>query len=165
MKSFVFALLALLVVFSAPLAAQTTAGKVVFCQGIDDKWKPINPASSFDTNVVSILFQSAESKPFGVIDGLISIYHKPTSDGAQEILHREPIMLNAEWNNLYIADIPLPAIGVYTFVLSKTDGTLLSSGDVTIQEKTVDKPIPEKNEVKGTDLKALFDFYSNKSTK
>jgi hypothetical protein len=130
-------------------------GKTVFCKGITEQWEPVEPGEVFETNVVSTLFSSP--KPFGNMQMVLSIY-KEAKQG-QELLHRESGDVNPAWNTLYLADIPLPAVGKYTFTLSSPGGEIFSSGLVTIKEKTVEKPIPEKIEVEGTTLEGLFNRF------
>lgn len=133
-------------------AGAAEPGKVVFCKGITDSWEPVEPGDEFETNVVSALFVSAG--PFGNMQIVLSIYRN--TEQAQELMHRESGDVNTSWDALYLADIPLPAVGKYSFVLSSPAGEIFSSGSVTIKEKTVEKPIPEKNAVEGTTLEGLF---------
>ncbi|MDR2161122.1 MAG: hypothetical protein LBO77_03140 [Desulfovibrio sp.] len=133
-------------------ASAAEPGRAIFCKGITENWEPIEPAEIFETNVISTLFKSA--RPFGNMKMILSIYLE--SAQGQELLHRESGDVNPAWNVLYLGDIPLPAVGTYSFVLSSPAGEDFSSGRVTIKEKTVEKPIPEKNEVEGTTLEGLF---------
>jgi hypothetical protein len=164
MKSKIFSVLfvvSLVLVFFCPLLVAENVGTVIFCQSIDDKWKPIDPSTTFETNVVTIFFQNVDEKAFGANEAVITVYLN--DEGRQQMLHRENVQLNPQWNTLVLQDIPLPDVGNYYFVLSAISGNIFASGEVTIKTKVVDKEIPEKNEIKGVDLKALFDLFSGKA--
>jgi hypothetical protein len=135
----------------APAGAKEP-GEVIFCKGITEDWSPIEPGEVFETNVVSAFFISP--KPFGNMQMVLSIY-TDTAQG-QELLHRESGDVNPAWDGLYLGDIPLPAVGKYSFVLSSPGGEVFSAGSVSIKEKTVEKAIPKKNEIEGTTLEGLF---------
>jgi len=145
----------------AAQAAMVEPGQALFCKGISDKWEPVDPGTEFDSNVVSCLFRGKQA--FGAMQIVLSIYL--LEEKGQSLLHRERGDINPKWDALYIADIPLPKTGKYSFVLSSTGGEIFSSGEVVIKEKTVEKPIPEKNKVDGTTLEGLFNMYKDQVKK
>ena len=153
--------LLLLSAASVPQAAVVEPGNAIFCKGLSDKWEPVEPGAEFDSNVVSCLFRG--KKAFGVMQVVLSIYL--VDEKGQTLLHREQGDINPTWNSLYLADIPLPKIGNYAFVLSSASGEVFSSGEVIIKEKTVEKPIPEKNKVDGTTLEDLFNKFKDQVKK
>ena len=146
---------------SSSQAAEGEPGKALFCKGVSDKWEPIEPGVEFDSNVVSCLFRGKKS--FGVMQAVLSIYR--IEEKSQSLLHREQGDINPAWDTLYLADIPLPAKGKYSFVLSSVSGEIFSSGEVTIKEKTVEKPIPPTNKVDGTTLEGLFNKFKDQTKK
>ncbi|MDR2077125.1 MAG: hypothetical protein LBP61_09415 [Desulfovibrio sp.] len=148
-----------LLLCAASAASAAEPGRTIFCQGITEAWEPVEPGEVFDTNVVSALFMSP--KPFGNMQMVLSIYRD--GEQAQELLHRESGDVNPSWDTLYLGNIPLPAVGKYSFVLSSPGGEIFSSGSVTIKEKTVEKSIPEKNEVEGTTLEGLFNKFKDQT--
>ena len=152
----------LLFLFCAVFALQASVvepGKAIFCKGLSDKWEPIEPGVEFSSNVVSCLFRG--KKAFGTMQISLSIYQ--VVEKGQTLLHREQGDVNPAWDALYLADIPLPRIGKYAFVLSSPSGEVFSSGEVTIKEKTVEKSIPEKIKVDGTSLEELFNKFKRQA--
>ncbi|MDR1084626.1 MAG: hypothetical protein LBP22_07120 [Deltaproteobacteria bacterium] len=135
-------------------------GQTKFCLKIDDQYNPIEPATEFDTNQVSCLFVNGNEDSFKVLEAVVSIYNDSV-EGVQELLHREEVAVNPDWNVLILQDIPLPSTGKYSFVLSSKEGKVFSSGTVTIKEKKVDTEMAEKNTVTGTNLKLLYDKFKS----
>jgi len=150
-------LLACAVCVSQAAMSEIEPGKALFCKGLGENGEPIEPGVEFDTNVVSCVFRG--KKAFGVMQAVLSIY--PLDGNGQNILPREQHDINPAWNVVYLPDIPLPAKGKYSFVLSSASGEVFSSGEVTIRNKTVDKPIPKITKVDGTTLEGLFHKYKN----
>lgn len=134
-------------------------GSTIFCTGITDKWEPENPGTEFTNNIISCLFVSPSK--FAALQVVLSIYED--KDIGQTLLHREEFKINPDWNNLIIQDIPLPAVGKYTFSLASTDGKAFASGQVTIKEKTVDAPIPEVNTISGNSVADAFNKFINQA--
>ena len=130
-------------------------GEAVFCKGLDENWKPLGAGKEFDTNVVSTLFVSV--KQFKAMEVVVSLYQN--TGKAQELIHRETVTINPEWNGLFLPDIPLPSVGNYTFTLTTLAGEFLSSGDVSIKEKIVEKEIPQQNKFEGFNLEGIFNKF------
>jgi hypothetical protein len=160
-KSISFAMAACWILLFCAAAAQAQTvepGKALFCKGME-KWQPIDPGTEFDTNVVSCLLRG--KKAFGVMQGVLSIYR--ADEKGQTLLHRETLDLNPAWDALYLPDIPLPETGKFAFVLSSASGEIFSSGEVTIKEKKVEKPIPEAVKTEGTTLEGLFNKFKGQT--
>ena len=106
-KSISASLLGLFFVVCLGTAAFSASGEAIFCKSVDEQWKPVEPAKEFNTNVVSTLFVS--EKPFSTMETVVSLYHN--TNNAQELLHRETVAVNPQWNALFLQDIPLPSVG------------------------------------------------------
>ena len=135
------------------------SGKVIFCTNVSDEGKPQDPGTEFTSNVISCLF--ANPKGFAVPEVVITLYKD--EERTQQLLHREQVSINPEWNNLILQNIPLPDVGKYTFSLASMAGEVFASGQVVIKEKTVDQPIPETNEITGSTVADAFNKFINQA--
>lgn len=159
-RIFITALLgAALCCFLAVSPAMADAGKAKFGTGVTKDWKLVNEGTEFDTNLIACAFYC--TKPIGAMTAAISIYR--TDSHTQSLLARVAVDVNPDWGILVLPELPLPAIGKYTFTLAKADGEVLAAGDVAITEKKVEEEMPEKPKIDGTTVEGLFNKFKPKN--
>jgi hypothetical protein len=151
-----------LVLTSSSNLFSADSGEVLFCESINDKLEPAGTNTEFETNEISLLAFALDKEPFNVLSVILSIYNQKGSD-SQELIHRETRDINPAWNVLALKNIPFPDKATYYVAINSPDGKLISSGLVTIKEKTVEKEIPEENVIEGASLQSLFESYKSKA--
>lgn len=144
---------------ASPCNAST--GEAKFGTGVTKDWQLLNEAREFDTNLITCGFYC--SKPFGVMQVVVSIYYREASGASESLLGRVNLDVNPQWGVMVIPDLPLPGIGRYMFSMSKVDGEVLAEGAVTITEKKVEEKMPEQPKIDGTTLEGLFNKFKPKS--
>ena len=127
---------------------------ILFCRTLNDKWEPIDPSETFETNVVSWIAQGEKS--FETPRIIISRYKKV---GAEErLLERKSMDVRPVWDTTGVRNMTLPEEGTYILALDKPDGTPISSGMFTIKAMSISgSPLPE--ETLGTTLAKIFNKY------
>ena len=127
---------------------------ILFCRTFNDKWEPIDPSETFETNVVSWIAQGEKS--FETPRIIVSLYKKI---GAEErLLERKPMDVRPAWDTTGVRNMALPEEGTYILALDKPDGTPISSGMFTIKAMSISgSPLPE--ETLGTTLAKIFNKY------
>lgn len=152
---------ALCCLFSVSPCNAAGTGEVKFGTGVTGDWKLINEAREFDTNLITVGFYG--TKPYGVMQVVVSIYHREKSGASESLLSRVKLDVNPQWGIMVIPDLPLPGVGHYTFNMSTVGGEALAVGSVTITEKKVEAKMPEQPKIDGTTLEDLFNKYKPKS--
>ena len=149
-----FSLAALCCLFSFSPAIAASPGDVRFGTGLTKDWKLINESRELDTNLVACGFYA--KKAFGVMKVIVSIYYKEKAGDVESTLARVNIDVNPQWGVLFIPELPLPGVGLYTFTMAKEDGEIMADGAVTITGKKVERKMPEQPKVDGTTPEGLF---------
>ena len=151
--------LCLLLVAATSLPASAQVGTILFSVEVDEEWYPINPDTVFDTNVLNFVFEREEA--FGVPYFVFSAYAVLAS--GEELLHREEIGIDPEWNFFLLREVVFPDVGMYKIVFSDPNFTELAVGYVEIrQEVEPMDEMPEKQpeeSIQGKILKELFNKY------
>lgn len=153
----VFACLAFFAWLAPGSAFAVEPGTVVFCEGINDQFQPVNPGSQFPGPAVSWLATAAN--PFGKPAITISIYRN--NGPSQTLLSRANMDVNPAWDTIGIRNMPIPEEGEYMVAVNSVDGQQLASGTVTITKAENDTPPPPKETV-GTTLEAIYKKYAPK---
>ena len=82
---------------------------ILFCRTFNDKWEPIDPSETFETNVVSWIAQGEKS--FETPRIIVSLYKKI---GAEErLLERKPMDVRPAWDTTGVRNMALPEEGTY----------------------------------------------------
>ena len=80
---------------------------ILFCRTFNDKWEPIDPSETFETNVVSWIAQGEKS--FETPRIIVSLYKKI---GAEErLLERKPMDVRPAWDTTGVRNMALPEEG------------------------------------------------------
>lgn len=137
----------------------SAAGSIVFCKSIAPDHSPVEPAETFSTTTVS--WVAAFGEPCGVPQVIFSIYRRDDTK-AEEVLYREELAVRPTWNLFTTKDMQFPGDGTYILAFNRPDGTMLAEGTVAIQAQIKPEeapPLPEKIEMEGTTLEALFNKF------
>lgn len=144
-----------LVLFTPALAAQAKA-PLLFCEQVDQNWDPIDPANSFDTNTLNIIYQQEQA--FGMPSLVFSVY--AVMPNGEEILYREEMPINPEWNFFLLRDVVFPQTGTYKLSYVTVDGEPLAEGVVEVRKVVTEvEAMPETIESDGKTLKEIFMKY------
>ena len=77
---------------------------ILFCRTFNDKWEPIDPSETFETNVVSWIAQGEKS--FETPRIIVSLYKKI---GAEErLLKRKPMDVRPAWDTIWLSQKRVP---------------------------------------------------------
>lgn len=149
---------ALAAIFCLSATLAYAADEVIFCKSINENNEPVEPAAQFSTAEVAVV--SRFSKPCGVPQIMFSVYRE--NDKGEEILYRETVDVRPEWNCFGTNSFVFPGDGIYTLAFNHLGGELIAEGTVTIDANIAPEeaePFPEKIEMEGKSLEALFNQF------
>ena len=154
----VLSLFTIFLIFPANVSAtEDRTGKIIFCNSINEELEPVDSTSTFATNLISWVAYS--SQRYGALEVVFSVYQKEKDGKGQQMLLRVNMDVNPDWNLTAVREMPLPGPGLYTLALTRLDGTVLASGDVTISAGADEGVLPEHVESDGKSIEALFNRY------
>lgn len=109
---------------------------LVFCSDISTAFKPEGVSDTFDSLTVSWLAKF--DKAVGSNSVSVSLYQNV--DQTQNLVARENVAVNPQWNCLGMKNAVFPEPGNYTISVDSTDGQNLAQGTVTINEPEEQQP-------------------------
>lgn len=145
-------------VFLVYASAAEAAGAITFCKNVAPDYTPVDPAAEFSTTTVS--WVASFSEPCGVPQVMFSIYRK--NGMSEDMLHRASLEVRPEWNLFSVREMEFPGDGTYILAFNRPDGSTLAEGTVVIKAQVKPEeapPLPEKIDVEGVTLEALFNKF------
>ncbi|THB71607.1 MAG: hypothetical protein D6E12_00990 [Desulfovibrio sp.] len=159
MKHYVIAILCVMLLPVLVWAQATEPAPVIFCKSADfENWQPIDPGTVFDTNVISIMFET--EKAFGV-DTLVLTEYKLAGE-VESITFRTEVAVSPDWGGFLVTDYAFVEPGAYIISFARPSGEVLAEGFVEIlvdQEQIIEVENPEELQTEGKTLGDFFNQY------
>lgn len=139
--------------------AQQGPSQITFCRSADfANWQPIDPGNIFDTNIISIMFETPTA--FGA-DFLTLTEYKQVG-GGESITFRTDVAVSPEWGGFLVTDYTFPEPGAFRITFSLPNGTVIAEGLVEIlvdQQDIIETEHPEELQTEGKTLGDFFNQY------